>query len=269
MSTTYTLGHEDSEVRRLLLQGRVYRADTKHALLLAGLKPGMRVLDVGSGPGDVSFLAAELVGPTGSVLGVDAADIVHLARSRAAEQGWTNVSFTQSALDELVLEEPVDAVIGRLILMHLPDPVAALRRLAGLVRPGGIVAFAENDIAAVRSYPEIPSFRTVTDAVARSFESLGLDISFGPKLGTLFQEAGLGIPRMAVGAPMGGADDIDLLTYAVEIWRLVYPIADGLGLTGGDVPAPDEMLPVLQREVAAAQASIMMPPQITAWVRVR
>jgi hypothetical protein len=68
---------------------------------------------------------------------------------------------------------------------------------------------------------------------------------------------------------MGGADDIDLLTYAVEIWRLVYPIADGLGLTGGDVPAPDEMLPVLQREIAAAQASIMMPPQITAWVRVR
>jgi ubiquinone/menaquinone biosynthesis C-methylase UbiE len=268
MSTTYTLGHEDSEVRRLLLQGRVYRADTEHALLMAGLKPGMRVLDVGSGPGDVSFLAADIVGPSGSVHGVDAADIVHLARSRAAEQGRTNVSFTQSALDELVLEEPVDAVIGRLILMHLPDPVAALRKLAGLVRPGGVVVFAENDIKTVRSYPEIPSFTTVTDAVARSFEALGLDVSFGPKLGTLFQEAGLGIPRMAVGAPMGGADDIDLLTYAVEIWRLVYPIADGLGLTG-DVPAPDDMLPVLQREVSAAKASIMMPPQITAWVQVR
>lgn len=268
MSTTYTLGHEDSDVRRLLLQGRVYRADTRHALLMAGLKPGMQVLDVGSGPGDVSFLAAEIVGPNGSVHGVDAADIVHLARSRAAEQGRTNVSFTQSALDELVLEEPVDAVIGRLILMHLPDPVAALRRLAGLVRPGGVVAFAENDIVSVHSYPEIPMFRAVTDAVARSFEALGLDISFGPKLGALFQEAGLGIPRMAVGAPMGGADDIDLLSYAAEIWRLVYPIAEGLGLTA-DVPAPDDMLSLLQREMSAAKASIMMPPQITAWVQVR
>ncbi|WP_445166958.1 class I SAM-dependent methyltransferase [Mycolicibacterium sp. Dal123E01] len=268
MSTTYTLGHEDSEVRRLLLQGRVYRADTKHALQLAGLKPGMRVLDVGCGPGDVSLLAAELVGPTGSVHGVDAADVVHLARSRAADQGVTNVSFTQSALDELVLEEPVDAVIGRLILMHLPDPAAALRRLAGLVRPGGVVAFAENDIATVRSYPDIPLFQTVTGAVARSFEALGLDISFGPKLGALFQEAGLGIPKMAVGAPMGGADDIDLLTYAAEIWRLVYPVADGLGLTAG-VPTPDELLPLLQREVEAARASVMMPPQITAWAQVR
>jgi ubiquinone/menaquinone biosynthesis C-methylase UbiE len=269
MSTTYTLGHEDSEVRRLLLQGRLYRSDTRHALALAGLKPGMRVLDVGCGPGDVTFLAAELVGPGGSVHGVDAADIVQLARSRAAEQGWTNVSFTQSALDELVLDEPVDAVIGRLILIHLPDPVAALRRLAGLVRPGGIIAFCENDIAAVRSYPEMPSFQAVLDAVARSFEALGLDISFGPKLGTLFQEAGLGIPRMAMTAPIGGADDIDLLTYAVEIWRLVYPIADGLGLTGDGLPHPDEMLPVLQREVAAARATVMMPPQITAWAKVR
>jgi ubiquinone/menaquinone biosynthesis C-methylase UbiE len=268
MSTTYTLGHEDSEVRRLLLQGRVYYSDTRHALLMAGLKPGMRVLDVGSGPGDVSFLAAELVGPGGQVHGVDAADIVDLARSRAADRGLTNVSFTQSALDDLVLDEPVDAVIGRLILMHLPDPAAALRQLAALVRPGGVVAFCENDIATVRSYPEIPVFRRVTDAVARSFESLGLDIAFGPKLGTLFQEAGLGIPRMTLGAPLGGADDIDLLRYAAEIWRLVYPMAGGLGLTDG-LPEPDEMLPLLQREVAAAQATIMMPPQITAWAQVR
>jgi len=268
MSTTYTLGHEDSEVRRLLLQGRLYRADTKHALLLAGLRPGMRVLDVGSGPGDVSFLAAEIVGPTGSVIGVDAADVVHLARSRATEQGLTNVSFTQAALDELVLDEPVDAVIGRLILMHLPDPAATLRQLARHVRPGGVIAFCENIVTGVRTYPEVPFFTTVTDAVARSFESLGLDIECGPRLGALFQDAGLGTPRFAVAAPMGGADDVDLLTYAVEIWRLAHPVADGLGLAEG-IPAPDDMLPLLQREVAAARATVLMPPQVTAWAQVR
>jgi 2-polyprenyl-3-methyl-5-hydroxy-6-metoxy-1,4-benzoquinol methylase len=70
---TYVLGHDDVEVQRLLLQGRLYNDYTEHALRLAGLRPGMRVLDIGCGPGDVSFIAARLVGPTGTVLGVDAA----------------------------------------------------------------------------------------------------------------------------------------------------------------------------------------------------
>lgn len=68
--STYVLGHADVEVRRLLLQGRLYNDYTEHALRLAGLRPGMRVLDIGCGPGDVSFIAARLVGPTGRVLGV-------------------------------------------------------------------------------------------------------------------------------------------------------------------------------------------------------
>src|SRR5580700_2360165 len=135
--STYVLGHADVEVQRLLLQGRLYDDYTEHALRLAGLRPGMRVLDVGSGPGDVSFVAARLVGPSGSVLGVDAApEMVGLARARAAEKGLPTVHFMQTAIDAIALDEPVDAVIGRLILMHLPDPAATLRQLSNWVRPG-------------------------------------------------------------------------------------------------------------------------------------
>ncbi len=95
--STYALGHADVEVRRLLLQGRLYNDYTEHALRLAGLRPGMRVLDIGCGPGDVSFLAARLVGPTGSVLGVDAAPVmVELARDRATEKGLRTVYFMQA-----------------------------------------------------------------------------------------------------------------------------------------------------------------------------
>src|ERR1700754_2018869 len=90
--STYVLGHVDHEIRRLMLQGRLYDDFTEHVLRLAGLRPGMQVLDVGSGPGDVSFAAARIVGPTGTVLGVDAApDIVDLARKRAADKGLVNV----------------------------------------------------------------------------------------------------------------------------------------------------------------------------------
>ena len=59
---------------------------------------------------------------------------------------------------DLTLDEPVDAVIGRLILMHLPDPESTLRQLARLVRLGGVIAFCETDISAVRSFPRRPSF---------------------------------------------------------------------------------------------------------------
>ncbi len=102
--STYVLGHADAEVQRLLLQGRLYDELTEHALRLAGLRPGMRVLDIGCGPGDVSFIAARLVGPSGTVLGVDAApEMIALARARAAEQGLSTVHFTQAAIDAITL----------------------------------------------------------------------------------------------------------------------------------------------------------------------
>ena len=129
-ASTYTLGHSDAEVQRLLLQARIYDDHTEHALRVAGLRPGMRVLDVGCGPGDVSIVASRLVGPTGTVLGVDAAaDIIDFARIRAARLAATNIRFEQTSIEDIHMDEPVDAVIGRFILMHLPDPVASSHSL--------------------------------------------------------------------------------------------------------------------------------------------
>ncbi|MBV8964835.1 MAG: methyltransferase domain-containing protein [Mycobacteriaceae bacterium] len=265
-ASTYALGHSDPEVQRLMLQARLYEAHTEQALRLAGLRPGMRVLDVGCGPGDVSFLAARLVGPAGSVLGVDAAaDIVDRAKSRAAAQGVSNVSFTNSTITDFVADEPVDAVIGRLILMHLPDPVAALRHFATQVRPGGVVAFCENDISAVRSYPDIPLFHATTTAITSAFEHLGLNPRFGTTLNALFQRAGLGVPQMTLSAPIGGATDTDLLAYAADVWRLVLPVVEQLGLGIDELTDADTFLPLLEQLVAAEQATVMMPPLITAW----
>ncbi|OBJ89838.1 class I SAM-dependent methyltransferase, partial [Mycobacterium sp. 1245852.3] len=225
--STYVLGHADAEVQRLLLQGRLYDHHTEHALRLAGLRPGMRVLDIGSGPGDVSFVAARLVGPTGTVLGVDAAAaMVELARARALEQGWRTVRFTQAAVDTIVPDEPVDAVIGRLILMHLPDPAATLRRLSSFVRPGGVVAFSENDITGAHGVPDTPLFRRVTGGIVRAFEDMGLSPRFGTTLHTIFADAGLSTPRLTLGTPIGTAADTDILAYLAEVWRLVSPIAE-------------------------------------------
>jgi SAM-dependent methyltransferase len=268
--STYVLGHADAEVQRLLLQGRLYDDYTEHALRLAGLRPGMRVLDVGSGPGDVSFVAARLVGPSGSILGVDAApDMIELARARAAERGLSAVRFTQAAIDAIALDEPVDAVIGRLILMHLPDPAATLRRLSSFVRPGGVIAFSENDITATRSVPDLPLFGRVTAGIVRAFEAMGLSAEFGTTLHTVFADAGLGAPHLTLGTPIGTAADTDILAYAAEVWRLVSPIAQQQGFAIDELADIDEFVPRFREEALAVDALITMPPIITAWAQVQ
>jgi len=268
-ASTYVLGHADVEIQRLLLQARLYDNDTEHALRRAGLRPGMRVLDVGCGPGDVSFVVARLVGPTGTVLGIDAAaEIIEVARARAAEQSLSWVSFEQATIGDIVRDQPFDAfdaIVGRLILMHLPAPESALRQLAALVRPGGVIAFCETDIGAVSSVPETPQFRAVTEGILTAFRAVGLDPRFGTTLHSLFQRAGLPPPQLTLAAPLGGVDAPDIFAYAMEVWRLMLPVAEQLGLVTDDLADIDTLLARWRQEAATAGAVVTMPPLITAW----
>jgi SAM-dependent methyltransferase len=208
-----------------------------------------------------------LVGPTGTVLGVDAStEVVELARTRAADRGLSTVRFEQTTIDDLAVDE-VDAVIGRLILMHLADPTSGLRRLAGVVRPGGLIAFGEFDISAVRSIPESPLSRALVDAIVGAFRGVGLDPAFGATLHTLFQRAGLGVPRLTLAAPVGGANEPEILAYSVEVWRLMFPVAEQLGLVTDELADLETLLPRMLDQVAAADAIVILPPMITAWTR--
>jgi len=85
----------------------------------AGVGPGMRILDVGCGAGDIAFLAADLVGPSGEVVGADrAAAAVAWATARAQEQGISNVKFLEGDPVALEFEQQFDVVVGRLVLMY-------------------------------------------------------------------------------------------------------------------------------------------------------
>src|SRR5215212_11592813 len=145
-SDTYALGRSVAETRRLIRQAQIYGPITRQFLVSAGIGTGMKVLDVGSGAGDVALLVADLVGPRGSVVGVEMnRAILETARERVSAVGWTNVTFLDGDVTSIVLNDDFDAVVGRWILMYLPDPVAVLRGLLGRLRAGGIIAFQEND----------------------------------------------------------------------------------------------------------------------------
>ena len=174
---------------------------TRRLFAAAGIGPGMKVLDIGSGAGDVALLAAERVGLHGRVVGVDLHPaLVETARRRAA--GHANVAFVAGDIREVALDDDFDAVVGRFVLGHLPDPAAALRRLLPHLRPGGIVAFAELDIQGVpyAAYPTTP----LTEQVARWFAQ-ALRYTAGTDLHRVFLDAGLPAPEMLVDASVGGS----------------------------------------------------------------
>jgi hypothetical protein len=90
----YVLDRSQAETRRLIVQHQLYGPFTRQFLAAAGVAAGMRVLDVGSGAGDVALLPAELVGPQGRVLGVDTnAEVLEVARARVRAAGWTTVEL--------------------------------------------------------------------------------------------------------------------------------------------------------------------------------
>lgn len=106
---------------------------------------GQRVLDLGSGVGDVAMLAAGLVGSSGSVIGIERdARAINRARSRAAEAGLANVVFVQSDIDAYAPHTTFDAVVGRYVLQFLPDPVATLRSVTKHVRPAASSRFKKD-----------------------------------------------------------------------------------------------------------------------------
>ena len=138
MDSTYLLDETSAEHGRLIRQAQIFGPFTERLFRDAGVDTGQRVLDVGSGVGDVALLAARLVGPSGAVIGVERdPNSVATASSRAAAAGLANVRFFEGEVGSVTTTEAFDAVVGRFIIEFLPDAGAVIRSLASVLRPGG------------------------------------------------------------------------------------------------------------------------------------
>ena len=148
-------GFGEDEIARLEAMGRVGAPATRMIFAEAGIRPGMRVLDLGCGAGDSTFVAADLVGPGGSVVGVDhSPEALARARYRAGQRGLAQVQFIEGDIHDPAPGGPFDAIVERVALWQLPDPAEVLRRQATVLRPGGLVVTIEADISTMHSLPE-------------------------------------------------------------------------------------------------------------------
>jgi SAM-dependent methyltransferase len=153
-SDTYTHGHQAA-----VLRSHTWRTvDNSAAYLAAHLVAGSTVLDVGCGPGTITVEMAQRVGPNGHVTGIDrSAEVLARATEEATAAGVTNVSFASD--DVYALDHPddsFDVVHAHQVLQHLTDPVAALREMRRVVRPGGVVGVRDADYAAMAWAPRHP-----------------------------------------------------------------------------------------------------------------
>jgi ubiquinone/menaquinone biosynthesis C-methylase UbiE len=228
---TYVLGSADLEHDRLIRQGKRLESFTERLFRDAGIGPGQRVMDIGSGVGDVALLAARLVGPTGAVLGVDR-DAIALgkARARAVERGVAHVRFVESDVSEVTGEAPFDAVVGRFILMFLPDPVTVLRMLAARVRPGGALVFQEASWPSfLTQAAHLPLWSSCAELIAEALRRSGVRTEMGLVLYRGFQDIGFPVPKMRLDVPIDQGPDTRRWLY--DLICTLQPRFEELGLS--------------------------------------
>ncbi len=266
----YALGHSEQELQRLSHQGQVFGAFTQQLFEEAGISQGMRVLDVGSGSGDVAFLAADLVGPSGQVVGVDRErTAVDWANARGHSRGTRNVKFVEGDPAEMEFDQQFDAVVGRLVLMYYPDPVNAVRKLIRHVRPEGLIVFQELDMANARSVPATPLFERSMAWIKQTLSATGARIQLGLELYPVFLAAGLPGPSMRVDALIGGGVHCPLYEILAELVQNLLPVMEKLKIASAAETGISDLAQRMRDEVAALNGVVVSAGFIGAWSRKR
>ncbi|MGW6276897.1 class I SAM-dependent methyltransferase [Kribbella sp. NPDC055071] len=272
LDDTYAPGRTDAEARRLILQHQIYAPMTRQLLKDAGVGRGMKVLEIGSGSGEVALLCADLVGPQGQVTGIDMNEkILDFARDRVDAVGWENVEFRHGTLETLELDGEYDAVVGRWILMYIADPAELLRRLASHLRPGGVVVFQESADLTVPAYtyPETPLHAELRRWMRPPADLTLPVVNMGHRLHQTFVDAGLDGPQLRHEAPMGAGPDWPGYALLAESVRSLMPFLERFGSTTAAEADVNTLATRLQTDALTANAVQILPAVIGAWSRKR
>jgi SAM-dependent methyltransferase len=259
--TEYVLGSDPEEIARLDGQAAAIAGASDGLLRMAGIGTGMRVLDLGTGLGHVARQALELVGPSGAIVGVDReAPLLAVAEQRRTTE---NLRFVEADVRTVTFDEPFDAIVCRLLLFHLPDPVAVLRHHRANLRPGGTMVAIDFDMGSARSEPEVPAAREAIGWVQAAFRAAGADPRIGARLVPTLREAGFAdVQSLGIQAYFAPDDPAATAQLSGVVQSLSRPI-----LAGGFASETElESFPARLRDAIAEADAVVLPPTVVgAW----
>ena len=266
--TDYFMGYSDVETRRLILQGEILRPATERLLREAGLAPGMRVLDVGCGAGDVAMIASRIVGPTGAVVGVDQdAKSIAVAADRAKHAGL-DVRFHAAQVQDRPDLGQFDLAVGRLVLFHSADPVAFVRDVAFHVRPGGTVAFHEAlPESSLQHLSSSPLWNRIWEQGNKPMKAAMPNHDVALRLVETFNEAGLEPPRIFCDVVVESGPDSLFYEWGAVTFASVLPYLESNGLATAaewDTPTLEKRL---RDEAVTRNSQLMFMPSFCAYAR--
>jgi ubiquinone/menaquinone biosynthesis C-methylase UbiE len=267
VTSEYALGYTNAEQDRLIRQATRIAPYTERLFREAGIGPGQHVLDLGSGVGDVSMLVSKLVGPSGDVVGIER-DAISIARARArvASAGLHNVTFVQTDAAQIVGNKPFDAVVGRFILMFLPDPVSVLRFLSALVRPGGVLVFQEPTwVPFLASAARLPLWSALLSAIHQTMQRSGVNPEMGPALYRIFQQIGMPAPAMHAEVLMGS--DADFTGLICDLLVSLKPLALKQNVSLLSLGDLETLSQRIQAEVQSSNTVVSFVPMVGVWSR--
>ena len=263
-ASDYVLGYSDVEQDRLIRQAMLLAPITERLFREAGIADGCRVLDIGSGIGDVSMIAARLVGTSGEVLGIERnGGFVARARERVAAIGFRNVTFVQADANAVTIRRSFDAVVGRFVLNHNPDPVAMLRSVTQLLIPRGVLALQEIAASpALAIAAGLPLWSRVVTRIQEMIHKSGIKADGGLALCRIFQEAGLPGPHMHLDVPF--TQDASIARLEVDLLR---SLADHNGASLADLGDLETLVERIHTEAVSARSAIAFMAIVSAWSR--
>ena len=262
----YDLGHETEELERLNVQGRALAGPTRSLLEAAGVCEGMRVLDLGSGAGDMSFVVADVVGHAGEVDGLERApEAIAEATARAERQSRANVRFVEGDIHDRYDDGVFDAVVCRLVLMYVADPSVVLKTQASALRPGGIVAPIEFDVTGARTIPATPVANQALSWAKEASERVGMDVSLGPRLWQVLERAGLTPKGMLSIQSHFGPGDPNGHALLAGIVRTLLPAIEQNGIATPAEVDIDTLQPRICEEMESHRAVFAFPALTCAW----
>jgi len=200
----YVLATGEEGADRLRLVEEVHGADTDRFLEKAGIRSGMRVVDIGCGVGLVTCRIARKVAPRGEVVGVDiSAEQIRLAEENARREGVDNVRFVVAPAENTGLDrESFDAAYARFLLMHVSDPSRVLAEMASLLRHGGVLLVEDGDFTGPYCSPSSPAFDRCFELYRGAVRRQGANPEIGALLINFVRDAGFPTAHMIIVQPV-------------------------------------------------------------------